>query len=681
MFTRHMGLGVVSLVALSGCALVQARMTLGGGDQFVVSTENNRIVVTDADTGRVLFDQRSERLYDGRNHPELVVPAVEVVPQDAGFDLVYTYTNDTAYNRPLADMRVGVINMPDSLVMQDGNMRGGDDVPFSHDERPTIAYTYPSNIYAPVYTFHDNRYAVGVSVQYPLMEYQHDMQFRLESGRTDGPADQYRGWRFDLRMSALDGDTQGKKGWVSYSASLAPHETKVYTVSVRFTSHPEEWVRTLTPYRDYFRDLYGGVQYTRRDGAVMGYSTGTDDKLSRDNPYGFREEKLRPDLHGYGPMVDSIMESTGWPEVLLYKASGQYLMHRGWNYPFLTFSPLDRDENFRSAFDPQIGLASIPNRGRDLALWWGRALQVAKQWDPIDCEPLDINNPDHLDRARAELDAAARLGATTIGLDCFSHNTVPVWDSYRWLREMKQEYPQFHFIVEPMACDALHTLAATWIRGWDENAKHLNVPDDVYRIQGPHILADFLLPGNERTLAMRYQALLDNFGIPETQDRIDADVARFAAWGYRPVIFSSLNLTTDVRAAETYLTDIPQDLQIPRDQWHVVRDPFHGNGDLSDGRDSRFGSSGGAGDAGHARVTRTRVGGGGPSASINGGGGNGGKNTPEGGSGDGGDKGRAANLKKLISSGAKVHISRPSFTPEQIRKAREAIKSKVKQDD
>ncbi|HZW10464.1 MAG TPA: hypothetical protein VFF69_11225 [Phycisphaerales bacterium] len=536
-----------------------------GDRELRVSREGDRVRIVDG-AGRALYDQRELGLSSARNNREAVVPAVEVVARPDGMDLVYTYTNDRSHERPLADMRVGALLMPDSLIMQDANMRGGEDVRISHDERPTIAYTYPSNIYSPVYVLRDDELAVGVSVMYPLMEYRHDVQFRLASAKPGLVRGEARGWVLDLRMSTQEGDTTGK-GWVSYPAAIAPGESRVYTVAVRFTERPTEWVRTLLPYREYFRARYGGVQYDRRDGPILGYPTGSAQHITPRNPYGFRSEKLRPDVHGFGPIVEHMLSPKGWPEVMVVKPTGQYFKNQGWNYPFLFASPLESTTQFRTAFDRRTGLASLPSRGKELALWWGRALQVATEWDPETCETLDPGNPDHRARARRELEAAARLGATTIGLDAFSHTILPVWESYAWLSDLRREFPQFHFIVEPMACDVLHTLAPTWLRGWDEDRDHLRSPEDVYRFSGPHRLADFLLPGHECILAMRYQALRTQFGIPETQERVDADAARFASWGFRPEIFTTLDLSRNVRAARSWLSTVPADLQIPEREW------------------------------------------------------------------------------------------------------------------
>ncbi|HZW10465.1 MAG TPA: hypothetical protein VFF69_11230 [Phycisphaerales bacterium] len=627
-----------------------------------VTTDGGRVVVTDIATGRILYDQRTLKMYNNRNTGEMIVPTIEVVPQPMGMDLVYTYTNSGAATRPLSDMRLGALVMPDELIMQDANMLGGQDAEISHDNKPTIAYTYPSNIYSPVYVLRDAEFAVGVSVLYPLMEYQHDVQLRLGSAPTNGPADQPRGWMLDLRVSTLDGDTSGKKGWVSFPAEVAPGQSKSYTVAVRFSKRPAEWVRTLTPYRDYFRDLYGGVQYDRRDGAIQGYSTGAEMHISANNPFGFRSEKLRPDLHGFGPMVNHLLSAEGWPEVMVVKPTGQYLNNRDWNYPFLFVSQLDSTPQFQTAFDPGVGLASIPRRGRELSLWWGRALQVAAQWDPVACDPLDINNADHRARGRAELEAAARLGATSIGLDCFSHNTVPVWDSYRWLRDMEKDFPQFRFIVEPMASDVLHTLAPTWLRGWEERESELERPEDVYRFTGPHMLADFLLPGHECVLAMRYQALLDEFGIPESQERIDNDAARFASWGFRPEIFTSFNLSEPVSAVESWRFSIPADLQIPESEWRLARDPFDDGSRQANGqRDVAKRSSGsgvGAGgvvSSGRAERRAMPAAGAKPTAGAK-------QSAPR----------AAAKLPRVIRSSRDSRVSLPTFTREELAKARKS---------
>ncbi|HZW10466.1 MAG TPA: hypothetical protein VFF69_11235 [Phycisphaerales bacterium] len=564
MFKFVRSIAAIGVACTSVCALA---------DEIEVDVQTgDRIVVTDRDSGRVLYDQRTLRLYDSRKSDELVVPTVSVVPHPTGMDLVYTYTNDRGYTRPLADMRIGVFALEDELIMQNADMRGGDDLAISHDNRPTIAYTYPSNIYSPVYVLREQNLAMGLSVHYPMMEYQHDVQIRLASAPEDGPPDQPQGWMFTLRVSTLDGDTQGKKGWICYPAAVGPRQTQSYTVAIRFTNRSREWVRTLVPYREYFRGMYGGVHYVRREHAILGYTTGDAADLREDNQFGFRSEQVRPDIHGFGPMVQHMLRPQGWREIMLVKATGQFYTNRNWNYPFLFASELDRSPEFQTAFDPVIGLASLPMHGRELSLLWGRALEVAEEWDPVNCETFDLFSQDHRNRAFAELDAADRLGATTIGLDCYSHHTAPVWETYVWLKEMQRRYP-FQFVIEPMASDVLHTLAPTQLRGWEERESKLNIPSDIYHFTGPHLLADFLLPGHECVLAMRYTALEEVFGIEVTQALIDFDVLRFASWGFRPEMFTEFDLTREVRAAKTWLSTVPEDLQIPEKEWVTLDAP------------------------------------------------------------------------------------------------------------
>ncbi len=576
---------MLALVALVGLAPACAAIAQVPPPPVDVESGDDGIRVTDLATGRVLYDQRNLRVYNNRNKPEMVIPTLEVVPQPTGMDLVYTYTNDESYDRPLSGMRVGTLVMPDSLTFQDTKMLGGQAKEMDPDNRPSIAYTYPDNTYSPVWVLRDDEQAVGVSLLYPLFEYKHDVQFRLRQAPPF--ADGMRGWYLDLRISSMPGDNTGR-GWIDYPAILAPGETRSYTVTVRFDRKPNEWVRTLLPYRDYFRAHFGGVQYQRRTRAISGYSTGEQSTLSRNNPYGYRSERLRPDLHGFEPLVNQIMGTDGWPEVLVVKPSGQYLINRGWNFPFKMLTELQTTPELRTAFSTEIGYASIPLRGRELSLWWGRSLQVAEEWDPSEVHNLDPTSESDRRLALDELNLARQLGATGIGLDAFSHDKVPAWSSYAWLRDMIRAYPEMYFFTEPIASDVLHTLAPTWYRGWDESNR-VETPDDIYRIKGPHMLADFLLPGHETILSMRYQAL-KQFGIDPTQSRINADTQRFASWGFRPLIYSSaFDLQTSVVATESWLQTIPEGLQIPRNEWILPMDPYNGDdpsASIDDGDDS-----------------------------------------------------------------------------------------------
>ncbi|MBK7403440.1 MAG: hypothetical protein IPJ41_02100 [Phycisphaerales bacterium] len=583
-------LGVLTLIGMAG--LVPA---YGAGGPTTpptvqVASPNSKLQVTDLLTKRVLLDQRNLKAYNNRNKPELVVPTMEVVAQSSGVDLVYTYTNDQGYARPLADMRVGTLVMPDNLVFEDTKMLGGQDMEISPDHRPSMAYTYPDNTYSPVYVLRDGQQAVGVSLLYPLFEYKHDVQFRLQQAPPPS-GDEVRGWYLDIRVSNLPGDSDGR-GFITYPASLAAGESRSYTVTVRWDRKPEEWVRTLLPYREYFRSHFGGVQYERRTDAIVAYSTSESSFLSQGNPYGFRAERIRPDMHGFGPMVDQMLAPKGWPELLVIKPSGQYFNARGWNYPFKMLTELETSPELQTAFDPEVGLASIPERGRHLSLWWGRALQVAEQWEPTQCHPLDPGSESDRQLAFAELDLARQAGATGIGLDTFAHDVVPVWESYAWLQEMVRRYPEMHFFTEPVASDVLHSVAPTWLRGWTESDKN-DSPDDIYRVKGPHMLADFLLPGHEILLPMRYQAF-GEFNILPSASRVNNDAQRFASWGFRPTIYSAFDLRAPVMASESWLTSIPSDLQIPRSEWVHPIDPYDGG----NGNDPSNGDSGARGNQG-----------------------------------------------------------------------------------
>jgi hypothetical protein len=75
-------------------------------------------------------------------------------------------------------------------------------------------------------------------------------------------------------------------------------------------------------------------------------------------------------------------------------------------------------------------------------------------------------------------------------------------------------------------------------------------------------MADFLLPGHETWGTMRYGGYR-LFNVEVTPEIIAADAQRFASWGFRPLVFTDLDLTRPVQAAESWRTTVPPDLALP----------------------------------------------------------------------------------------------------------------------
>jgi len=655
-------------IGWAGAAMLASSVTTLAADKTVdVFQDNGVYLMRELSSNRIIYDQRKLGMYDTRKDASYLEPQVEVVPRPDGADFVYTYHNDDSQDRRLADLRLGTLVLEDDIHYLDvrsfcQQYQG------SHEKRPAPTYTYPGTMYAPVFILSDKHGTFGVSLQYPVLEYAHDVNFRVRSAPVPKSEGATRGWVVDVRMSLKPEDDSGG-GNINYPALIAPGETRTYVLSARYTHDNDNWMQTLVPYRDYFRSIYGGVQYHRESNAIKGVTTGMTAETTADNPYGYSPEKVRPDLYGFGPWIDMMLGRGDWPEMMIVKPTGNYHVAKDWNFPFIFMSRLLVTPELDTAFDPDIGIASIPNRGVKLGLWWGRSLQVAYEWEPSDCHPLDPDNPADVAAAFKELDLAAAAGARTVGLDTYSHRVVPIWRSYKWMRAMRARQPGVKFIVEPFATDIMHTLAGMWMRGWDESPT-VDSPEDVLRLRNPHYLADFLLPGHESWGAIRYSYVLARFGVEVSQDQAMQDLAFYASLGYRPELFGNYDLTVPVQAAESWLTTVPEHLQIPRDQWVLFRDPYDPNaesdipppdgdesGDGSDGSsgDGSDGSSGdGSGDSSSDGGIKSHADGRGRNQSRSSGGGN-----------------NHAPLTPSIGSlnGGNVRISKPGFDSDEVAEA------------
>ena len=513
---------------------------------YQIQNIDNTISVRQRSSNQLLLEEPLQQLaisrVDGSLTPET---QIEIVPN--GYSIHYSFTNNASSPKPLPDLRVGPILLGDSVTYQDTrhNCQNVDTTAANHK---TPGYLYPTNMYSPIWIVRNKNQACGVSLEYPIMQYKHDVKFFMRYHRRSG------GWLVDMRISS-DNDA------LLYSAAVPPGQTWQYTVNVRFTPKSDEWVRTLLPYRDFFRSTYGGLQYDRQTCAINATGLSLQQALSDDNPYGFSREKLRPDLYGYGPFVDYVLTRTSWPSQMIINPSGIYHHNIQFNYPFLFTSNWESSPEFETALDPDIGFPRISATGKQLGFWWGRSAQIAYQWDPNQSYPLDPDNTQHQDAAFKELDLAVQAGATVIGMDTFGHRMIPIWEGAKWIDMLKARYPQLHFVLEPMPCDIMHRKAPGWLRGFNDG-KRVDSLEELNFIKGPHYLADFLLPGHETWAAWRYKGHRKYLNITPTQEMVDEDVRRFAHWGYRPMIYTEFELTSKVQAAQSWLETVPEDIQL-----------------------------------------------------------------------------------------------------------------------
>lgn len=544
-------------------------------EDFAVTAgyEAGKIAVRDATTAEALVMQRTLKLWEDNTGGQSIAPTIEFVPQPTGYDLVYTFNNTTAFPKKQGQIRVGVFTQASEISVLDGGRRDSAFRDEKGDEYGVYPRYYPHNMYSPVWVIKDGRYATGVAVQYPMMEYRHDLRFamrRSAGGYATGEGG--IGWYLEIRFSNQPSDTA--ESGLRYEAIIPPGETRKYVVNVRTTDDPDDWMRTLVPYRDYFRKAYGGVRYDRRSKPVVAHTLALSGKADNSNPYGWNSVAQRnPDVFGWEKLIDDLAERTGWSGYMIVKPTGVFKNNKALNFPFQFTSRWLENENMRTALHSRTGFPSLVRRTKqDLGFWWGRSTQVMTEWDNGKFEALDPDNPEHVALCLKEMGLAAQAGATIIGLDTFSHRWTPVWKLYPWLQRLRFIFPQMQYVIEPISCDVMHTLGAMWLRGYADGTEPESEADIDY-IRGPHFLADFLLPGHETWGAYRYFGHTTYFGTEITPERIHEDMRRHASYGLVPMFFVDISLNQDIEAAESWLTTVPADLQIPRSQYKAMPPP------------------------------------------------------------------------------------------------------------
>lgn len=538
-------------------------------DEFAVTAgyEGGKIAVRDALSAEALIMQRSLKLWEDNTGGQSIAPAIEFVPQSTGYDLVYTFHNTTAFPKKQGQIRVGVFTMDAEIDVMDGGYRDSKFRAEDGDSYGVFHRYYPHNMYSPVWVIKDGDYATGISVQYPMMEYKHDLRFamrRSAGGIASGEGG--IGWFLEIRFS--NGPTDTVDNGLRYEATIPPGETRTYTVSVRTTNSTSDWMRTLVPYRDYFRATYGGVRYDRRTKPVNAHTLAVTSNATETNPYGWNRAAQRsPDVFGWDKLVDDLASRTGWSGYMIVKPTGVFKKYKDLNFPFQFTSRWLANENMRTALDSRRGFPSLVRRTKsDLGFWWGRSCQVMTDWDNGKFEALDPDNPAHVQACINEMALAAQAGATIIGLDTFAHRWTPVWKLYPWLQRLKLIYPQMQFVIEPISCDVMHTVGAMWLRGYADSAAP-GSESELDKIRGPHLMADFLLPGHETWAAYRYFGHETYFGSEITPARIHEDMRRHAEFGLVPMFFVDIPMTEEIESTESWLASVPADLQIPRERW------------------------------------------------------------------------------------------------------------------
>ncbi len=500
--------------------------------EFDQQTQTVRIL--DASKGKVIYEKfpglgywispQQSNLCDRSDQRKTLQPEVLIDVVKDGINLSYTFHNSGIENTSIGEFYIGKFNLDSTVYWRNTNYTFGEEA--LHAKRNILflsqANIYPStSAYSPVTVFRDEDYIVGVSVMYPFMEYKHTINQLLAGTFYDNLPS---GWEVVIQANAPCNSQKYQP-----SGDIKPGETRVYKIALRVKeveNAAQDWKEVIHPYKEYFNEHYGQLQYHRDGRPIIGYHGVSNHLQTNDNPSGYwnvedvtgeQQHPLRPDKNGYGPTteyLEKMLAANHCRRIMLWAPTGLYFKHPERNYPFQFTSQWSAHTidslsgNTRSLLeDTPVQLKRLSRNGTTLGLWWGHSTYVTEDWDSDMYEMFDPANSKHWNLSFKELDGALAAGADMIGLD--SYNDLPAWDQVTWLDSMRvRSGNNVKFIAEQYSFDVVHTRAAFFYAKWN--------------ITGRHVLADYLLPGNEKWI----------FLIPDQMEDLGAYAKQAARWGY-----------------------------------------------------------------------------------------------------------------------------------------------------
>jgi len=403
--------------------------------------------------------------------------SMDVQPAPHGFDLVYRVSNPTGQPQALPTLQIPSLNMEGKIDFlhhaTECEWKTLDASAGQAVWSPTEEY--PRQLYAPAVIARDTQKAIGLSLEYDMMGWEHSIRTyigRARTGTTYG-----NGWNAKF---FLDGQ-------------LPAGGARKYVVNVR-VEQPGEWIHTLSPYREFLLRRYGKVKYVQNLDPVFGVQIGDSGRLGSENARGFNG--YRADQNGWQRDVTEILNfapTAGYRRVMVWTPSGVYKTNTQNNFP----------PNFMSEWSSAMERSGLEWQrigagGLDLMFWWGRAGQVADRWDDPVLDKFDPDNQAQRDEMLTEWSLARQRGVKGVGLDAITQ--MDGWDIPKWIDQLRETVPGATVVAEPGCFDVLN----------------LKVPVVMYADNfdsGPMYLADYLVPGREIWVLLR--------GADETQARAE----------------------------------------------------------------------------------------------------------------------------------------------------------------
>lgn len=459
---------------------------------FLVSFNSDKATVVDPVGSDTIISPGTEMFWKAQpnyKNPIINPPVITTKTYNDGFDVKYSFTNSKAYTASIGEFYIDGIRFDSVITARFGNYLSpsGNADTITPLTKSKIGEPYPGSLYSPVQVISNGKYTLGISIQYDVLNYKHQVSpcFKTDFGIG------HKGY-WGIRVKLNSYDTYSDVG------DMKSGEKREYVVTVRIIRNNDSckhWLNTLEPYKKYFQRSYGSVTYQRDPNPVCGTMPFQTPSTSSINQYGFvsTTKFKNPVTDGFKSLSDFLRDTINvnkhFKRSMLWAPTGVYVKNKQLNFPFkFTSHWLEGDtNNYSCSYGHKMGdaftyLPTVSSSNLKLGLWWGNADVIMSCWDDTTgVHQMNFNNAQDSLTALREIFLADSAGVREIGLDAFS--STGIWKTYHWLKMLRQRFPNIKFISEQGGSDIMHTLVPLYYYS--------------YRMKTSHYLADFLLPGNE----------------------------------------------------------------------------------------------------------------------------------------------------------------------------------------
>jgi hypothetical protein len=451
--------------------------------------------------------------------------SISVDNKTDGYDVTITLINDGPGSQTYGDLRqrIGTLWF-DGIFIGRKFAHTNDTVATSIIEGDTWLSNYngspeiyPFDKFSPCVNFIGATYGVGISVLHDFSESKRTIEFVKNS-----QGDKAYSLNAFIRFNPL---SQADTLEQSNRDCIKPGESLVLKIAFRVTRDYKNWYKTLKPYKEYFANTFGPVQYKSDPRPLYPITPAS----------GFNGEPLNfanyqspsnqnPARWGWAYWANrlkNLNNTYGYERQIMWCPAGFYWSGNYFNYPMRNVTPYLNTNgefphgNISSYYDscstyssgncvPQTlnisplltstfymlrdAVQEIPFFG----IYQGYGTVAHMVWNPDGNQVIpikDMTNSEALQALVDELDCQRYyLKTSVVGIDAYAVGFDDLGQCSDYLDFVKNKYPGFSILAEVSPEDVTCTRTSTF------------QPMYTNSIDGPDVIADYILPGVEKVM-------------------------------------------------------------------------------------------------------------------------------------------------------------------------------------